>query len=415
MVAECFPNAGISSGKPSGCARGYGQFYTMITSDIGEYDLEIKVLDVKSLNRSIAVVVGTRPGIVMFAPIIHALTEARLPFQIIHTGQHYSPSMDSRFFDDLELPQPDFRVEGVAEHRTHGGQTAAMLEGVERILFQSRPRVVVVGGDANTNLAAALAARKLGVSVAHVEAGERSFDWRMPEEHNRRMIDHISDWLFASGPKASARLRREAVQGCIVETGNPIVDATLQHLDIAESKSEVLRQLGLAPGAYGILTLHREENVDVQQRLEAALHGVSTASIETDLPVIFPAHPRTVKRLKEFGIFSSVNDLPNLRLVEPMGYLDFLKLAAHAALIYTDSGGVQQEACIHHVPCVTLRDNTEWTETLEIGANRLTGTEADRIVSASREALVSERGWGNPFGNGTSARKIVACLQETLS
>lgn len=381
----------------------------------GNAGLEIKVLDKKLLQPSIMVVVGTRPGIVMFAPIIHALRKEGVAFHVIHTGQHYSPNMDAQFFSDLKLPQPEFRVDGVAERRTHGAQTAAMLDGVEQILLQARPAVVVVGGDANTNLAGALAARKLGIAVAHVEAGERSFDWRMPEEHNRRLIDHMSDLLFATGEKAVSQLRSESVQGRIELTGNPIVDASVQNLAIAEDASDVIARLCLAAHPYAILTLHREENVDDRARLEAALRGVSDAAQATGVPVIFPVHPRTRKRLAEFGLAARAASLPGLRLIDPLSYLDFLKLTAHAALVYTDSGGVQQEACIQHVPCVTLRDNTEWTETLEIGANHLAGTDPAGIAAAAELSLSTRREWQVPFGDGHAAGNIVSILKETLS
>lgn len=376
--------------------------------------MEIKVLGKEQLRPSLALVVGTRPGIVMFAPIIRALSSAGLAFQIIHAGQHYSPNMDEQFFSDLKLPRPDFRVAGVAERRTHGGQTAAMLDGIEQILLDARPAMVVVGGDANTNLAGALAARKIGISVAHVEAGERSYDWSMPEEHNRRMIDHISDLLFATGERAAAHLRRESVQGQIEITGNPIVDASLQNLVVAEKSSRILSRFELSDRRYAVLTLHREENVDNPDRLENALFGVNEASGATGIPVVFPVHPRTAKRLSEFGLSGRVASWNSLHLIDPLGYLDFLKLVAHSALIYTDSGGVQQEACVHHVPCVTLRANTEWTETLDIGANQLAGTDPTDIVSTARRACSRRCEWSIPFGDGHSAEKIAACLKEAI-
>jgi UDP-N-acetylglucosamine 2-epimerase (non-hydrolysing) len=199
---------------------------------------EIKILHAGDLNNELAVIVGTRPGIVMFAPIIHQLRKENLRYFVVHTGQHYSPNMDDQFFEDLELAAYDYRLDGVAERKTHGSQTAAMLEGIEKILMQRRPRLVLVGGDANTNLAGALAARKLQIKVGHVEAGERSYDWRMPEEHNRVMIDHISDYLFITGEKAAENLKAEGIRGKICLTGNPIVDASLNHLDIAKRKSD---------------------------------------------------------------------------------------------------------------------------------------------------------------------------------
>ena len=368
---------------------------------------DVKILSEEELTPEVGIALGTRPGIVMLAPIIHELKRRQLPHFVIHTGQHYSPNMDAQFFDDLHLPRPDHRLSGVAERRTHGGQTAAMLEGIETILLERRPCLFLVCGDANTNLAGALAARKLHIRVGHVEAGERSHDWRMPEEHNRVMIDHISDHLFATGELSVRNLEQENVRGQIHLVGNPIVDASWQHLDLATRRSDVLRRFGVEPRRYALLTTHREENVDVPRHLRGALAGVSAAAEALQLPVLFLAHPRTQKRLAEFGLNDWVTDLPRLRMNEAIGYLDFLALLANAALVFTDSGGVQQEACIHHIPCVTLRDNTEWTETVEIGANWLAGCEPDRILAGARQAVISEATWLVPFGDGTAARRIV--------
>lgn len=368
---------------------------------------EIKILHGKDLKAEVAVIVGTRPGIVMLAPIIHQLRRRGLNHFVIHTGQHYSPNMDAQFFEDLQLPDPDYRLDGVAERRTHGGQTAAMLEGIERILLARRPKLILVGGDANTNLSGALAARKLHIRVGHVEAGERSFDWTMPEEHNRVLIDHISDYLFVTGDNAVRNLQSEAVRGQIIITGNPIVDASEQHYLLAKRRSDALRRFELQPDEYALLTMHREENVDHECRLRSGLDGVSQVARGANLPVLFLAHPRTLKRLKEFGLEGWARKLPFVRLEPAVGYLDFLALIGSARLVYTDSGGVQQEACIHHVPCVTLRDNTEWTETIDIGANRLAGCAPLSIAAATQQALAASREWKLPFGNGNAAELIV--------
>jgi UDP-N-acetylglucosamine 2-epimerase (non-hydrolysing) len=342
----------------------------------------------------------------MFAPIIHRFRELGVPHFVIHTGQHYSPNMDAQLFEDLGLPAVDYRLQGIETKRTHGAQTGAMLEGVERVFLEERPKLVLVGGDANTNLAGALAARKLGIEVGHVEAGERSYDWRMPEEHNRRMIDHISEHLFATGTKARKQLLKESVQGKIYVVGNPIVDASRQHLEIAERKSDVMERFGVKEGAYCILTTHREENVDSLEKLRGSLSGVSRASAVLKVPVVFLAHPRTLKRLKEFNLLDWSQTLPGICLKEGIGYLDFLKLLAHSRLVFTDSGGVQQEAAIHHIPAVTLRENTEWVETLAYGANRLAGTDPDRIVRSAKEAAAVSPHWRTPFGDGDAAKKI---------
>lgn len=372
-----------------------------------------KVLRPDYLRATVGVVVGTRPGIVMLAPVLQELERRGVAHFAIHTGQHYSPNMDSWIFDDLGLALPSYRVEGTSLRTSHGAQTAHMLEGIEAILLESRPRLLLVGGDANTNLAGALAARKLGIMVGHIEAGERSFDWSMPEEHNRRIIDHISDVLFTTGAKAEENLAREAVQGRIVCSGNPIVDAARSFAAAARARCDGDPH---AAGVerYAVLTLHREENVDVAARLQSALSGVSRASMELGIETRFYVHPRTRKRLHEFGLESWASDLPGLQLSEPLGFLDFTAALCEAVLVFTDSGGVQQEACIHHVSCVTLRDNTEWTETVELGANRIAGVDPESIVDAARVALKSKRDWSVPFGDGNAAAIIVDCVEAVL-
>ncbi|MEQ8165387.1 MAG: UDP-N-acetylglucosamine 2-epimerase (non-hydrolyzing) [Alphaproteobacteria bacterium] len=375
---------------------------------------EIKILRNSDLRPEVGVVVGTRPGIVMFAPIIHELRRRGLRHFIIHTGQHYSPNMDRQFFEDLNLPEPDHRLEGVADRRTHGGQTAVMLDGIEQVLLERRPMILLVGGDANTNLAGALAARKLRIAVGHVEAGERSYDWRMPEEHNRVLIDHVSDYLFVTGAQGQKNLGREGVRGHICVVGNPIVDASHQHLKVAREKSTMLDRLGVTPGAYGILTMHREENVDSPENLKGGLEGVSRASAENGMQTLFLAHPRTLKRLGEFDLLEWARGLPGLSLHEAVGYLDFLNILGHARMAFTDSGGVQQEACIHGVPCVTLRENTEWTETIDVGANRLVGCDPERIAAGVEAALTGPRGWEVPFGDGRAAAHIADWVEKHL-
>jgi UDP-N-acetylglucosamine 2-epimerase (non-hydrolysing) len=287
-----------------------------------------------------------------------------------------------------------------------------MLEGIEEVLMARRPCLLLVGGDANTNLAGALAARKLHINLGHIEAGERSHDWRMPEEHNRVIIDHIADHLFATAAHSVANLERESVRGSIHLVGNPIVDASLQHLDLAMRRSHALMRFGVEPAGYAILTTHREENVDTQANLRGALEGVSGAARTLGFPVLFLAHPRTRKRLGEFGLAEWAHALPRLTLADAVGYFDFLALLANARLVFTDSGGVQQEACIHKIPCITLRDSTEWTETVTIGANRLAGCDPRRILAAAREAMASERSWPVPFGAGAAAR--IADISERV-
>lgn len=365
------------------------------------------VLDPERRRPEVAVVVGTRPGIVMFAPILEALRAAGVPHVLVHSGQHYSPALDGELLAELGIPPPDHRLSDVATQRTHGAQTAAMIVGIERYLLERRSRVVLVGGDANTNLAAALAARKLGLEVGHVEAGERSYDRRMPEEHNRRVIDHLSDYLYATSEKAAERLRREAVWGEILVTGNPIVDASLA------ARRRLTPVAASVP--YAVLTTHREENVDDPVRLRGILSGVAAAGLVLGLEIRAPLHPRTWRRLEEFGLLEWARTLPGLRLEGALGYLAFLSLLVSSRLVFTDSGGVQQEACIHRVPCVTVRDNTEWTETLPSGANRLAGTDPERIVRSAQTSLGAVVDWPEPFGDGRAAERIAAHLSGVLS
>ncbi|WP_169567994.1 non-hydrolyzing UDP-N-acetylglucosamine 2-epimerase [Sneathiella limimaris] len=376
--------------------------------------IQLNKLSEKPLSPEVGLVVGTRPSIVMFAPLIHKMRERKIPHFVIHTGQHFSPSMDSAFFQDLELPQPDYKLEGVSENKTHGSQTAAMLQGVEKILLQRLPCFFLVGGDANTNLAAALAARKLHINIGHIEAGERSFDKRMPEEHNRIMIDHISDFLFATNENSIKNLKNEGLTSHVFLTGNPIVDATLRHYELTKKNAEILRELNLEPNRYLLLTTHREENVDTVANLRGSLQGVQDFAAQKSLPVIFPAHPRTLKRIDEFGLNDWLKDLDHIKVIEPQGYLNFLELLASAKLVFTDSGGVQQEAAIHKVPAVTLRDNTEWIETLDLGANQLAGCNPERILASGNEMISKERNWPTPFGDGSTSDQIADIANEVI-
>lgn len=375
----------------------------------------LKILGSADLELKVCVVIGTRPGIVMLSPIIRELTRRAVPHFVLHTGQHYSHNMDRQLTDELELPAPAHRLRGVAEESMHGAQTAAMLRGCEEVFLAERPKLVLVGGDANTNLAGALAARKLHVGVGHVEAGERSHDWRMPEEHNRVIIDHISDLLFVTNDKGQENLKADNVRGRIIVTGNPIVDATRQNLEIARRTSALPGSLSLDRGRYLVLTLHREENVDDSQTLTSVLAGMRLLADELAYPIVFAAHPRTHKRLAEFGLREELRSIPELVTTEALGYLDFLSLLDGAALVLTDSGGVQQESCIVGVPAVTLRENTEWTETVTMGANVLAGTAPERILEAAA-AMLGRRGDSpSPFGDGRAAERIVDAAEAVLA
>lgn len=371
--------------------------------------VNLKTFQKRDLKRKIAVVLGTRPEIIKLGPVILALKKSRMPFFLIHTGQHYSPNMDSQFFKDLGLPKPKYYGREFARlHRTvsHGEQTAIILRFVEEILLKEKPVCVIVEGDTNTVLGAALVARKLGIYVAHVEAGLRSRDWRMPEEHNRVMTDHISDILFAPTQDAASNLMREHVRGQIKIVGNTIVDAVLHNRERAQHRG-ILRRLGLTRAQGFILcTAHREENVDNRtniRRFNEMLHAVGQ---RFQLPIVFVMHPRTKHRLTMFGELESMKRFNRLLIVDPVGYLDFLCLLSAATLILTDSGGVQEEACIVGVPCVTLRDNTERPETVAVGANTIAGVEPEAVCRAVQKMLRSKKTWANPFGDGRSAQRI---------
>ncbi len=369
------------------------------------------------MKDKIAVVVGTRPGIIKMAPIIRYLYESQIPHFVIHTGQHYSPEMDAVFMRELGIASEVFRVSGSEDKITHGAKTAHMLAGTEEILIAQKPAAVLVCGDANTNLAGGLAARKLNLVLGHVESGLRSRDWRMPEEHNRVILDHISELLFAPTRQCVANLEREKVRGAIHLTGNTVVDALLQHVDIAKNHSDILQRFGLKKKEYLLVTSHREENVDNPDHLRGILLGVKRILLEVRLPVVFPIHPRTRKRIGEAGLAADIEAMTGngLKAIEPVGYFDFLALLNSSRLVLTDSGGIQEEACILGVPAVTLRDNTERPETLEVESNRLAGTDPEKILQeALRQLNRTQPEWVNPYGDGQAARRIAEITIQAL-
>lgn len=351
---------------------------------------------------SVGVVLGTRPEIIKLAPVVQACSSSEIDCTVIHTGQHYSENLDSVFFDQLELPDPDHDLS--IGSGTHGEQTGRMLIDVERVIRRESPDVVLVQGDTNSVLAGALATSKLDVLLGHVEAGLRSFDRGMPEEINRIVADHVSDYLFAPTEQSRELLLEEGLPSDrITVTGNTIVDSVYRHRDIARRKSSILSDLGLRGRDFFLMTAHRAENVDRESRFRQILAGVETAATEHQVEVIYPIHPRAEKRLDEFGI-----EVPSsVRTVEPLEYLDFLKLESEANLIMTDSGGVQEEACILRVPCVTMRDNTERPETVDVGANRLSSVDSDAITRNINIMMQKHTSWDNPFGGGTAAEQIL--------
>lgn len=357
----------------------------------------------------IAIILGTRPEIIKMSPLIRYCEDANIDFFVIHTNQHYSYEMDKIFFDDLNLPNPKYNLE--VGSGLHGEQTAKMLTGIEHILIDERPDVILVEGDTNTVLAGALASSKLHIKVGHVEAGLRSFDTSMPEEINRKLVDHISEYLFTPTETSRSYLLHEGIlDSRIYVTGNTIVDATMQNISIAMKRSNVLDQLKVSSGNFFLLTIHRAENTDNYNRLKGILDSLKRLSNKYRLPIIFPIHPRTMKRITEFGFENKIKEIQYLNIVKPLGYLDFLVLESRAKLVLTDSGGVQEESCILTTPCVTLRDNTERPETIDVGANMIVGCDADMIMNGVEKMLNAEKDWKNPFGNGRSASTILEIL-----
>jgi UDP-N-acetylglucosamine 2-epimerase (non-hydrolysing) len=353
-------------------------------------------------ERHVAVVLGTRPEIIKLSPVIRALEDRDVQFTLLHTGQHYSESLDEVFFAELDLPTPDYNLAvGSADQ---GQQTGEMIAGIERILTSEEPDVVLVQGDTNSVLAGAIATSKLAPRLGHVEAGLRSYDRDMSEEVNRVLTDHASDYLFAPTADAAENLRDEGLGGDrVFVTGNTVVDAVYENRKIAAERSTALSRLDLEDGEFVMMTAHRSENVDDRQRFVDVLAGVERVATALGVPVVYPIHPRARKRLDEFGI-----ELPDaVTLVDPLDFLDFLHLEDTATLLITDSGGVQEEACILGTPCVTVRDSTERPETVDVGANVVVGTDPEAIADAAT-SMVGRRGeWSNPFGDGTAGERIV--------
>lgn len=355
----------------------------------------------------IAIILGTRPEIIKMSPIIRVCEKQYIGYYIIHTGQHYSYNMDRVFFDELELPPAEYKLD--TGSGSHGKQTAKMLAGIEEILLTDTPDMVLVQGDTNTVLAGALAASKLHIKIGHVEAGLRSFDRNTLEEINRVLTDHISDYLFAPTCISRQYLLSEGIPNDrIFITGNTIVDSVYQNLDIAKRRVDALETFGIKELEYFLATIHRAENVDNRDRLGGILRGFKLIYDEFRMPIIFPAHPRTIKMIKEFRL-----DTPKGTLfIEPLGYLEFLQLERSARLVLTDSGGVQEEACILRVPCVTMRDNTERPETVEVGANVVVGTTSRDVIIGVRQMMESNVNWANPYGDGHASELILKALQD---
>lgn len=345
-----------------------------------------------------AIVVGTRPEIIKMSPIMRALEE----FYIIHTGQHYDYSMDRVFFEQLQLPEPKYKLDVGSGYP--GIQLSKIIERVEGVLIRNRPDVILVLGDTSTVIGGALAASKCKVKIGHVEAGLRSWDRTMPEEINRILTDHCSDYLFAPTSQANSNLLAEGIPAKSIEVvGNTIVDAVNQNLELAT------KGIGMGHKPYILMTVHRQENVDNPQRFADIMKGVNMVSRKFNLVCLYPIHPRAEKMMKQLDIKQG-----DVVLMPPRDYFSFLCLEKNAKIILTDSGGLQEEACMMNVPCVTLRDNTERPETVAVGANRISGTIPQDILECATEALNSKRKWDNPYGDGHSGERIVKILEERL-
>jgi UDP-N-acetylglucosamine 2-epimerase (non-hydrolysing) len=354
----------------------------------------------------ICIVVGTRPEIIKMSPIIRECERLDLDYFILHTGQHYSYNMDKVFFEQLELPQPKYNLE--VGSGTHGEQTAKIIIGIEKILQKEKPDVVLVEGDTNTVFAGAIAATKLHIKVGHVEAGLRSYDRNMPEEINRVLTDHCSDFLFAPTEKAKQILIGEGIfEKKIFVTGNTITDAVYQNIELAGKKVNILDEMKLNRNGYFLLTVHRQENVDDKYRFSNILNGLHQLSKQYNAPVIYPIHPRSRKKIKEFGFETN-----GIKLIDPLDFLNFLQLEQNARMVLTDSGGVQEETCILGVPCVTLRDNTERPETIDVGSNIVTGILPEDIIDNVSLMYSSKKNWENPFGDGNAGVTIIRILLD---
>jgi UDP-N-acetylglucosamine 2-epimerase (non-hydrolysing) len=356
-------------------------------------------------------VVGARPNFMKVAPIVEAMRQRPREFQplVVHTGQHYDAQMSDAFFRDLGLPEPDVHL-GVGS-ASHAQQTAAVMQRFEPVVCEHKPDWVLVVGDVNSTLACALVCAKLQVRVAHVEAGLRSRDRTMPEEINRLLTDQIADLLLTPSPDADENLRAEGIPNARIRfVGNVMIDSLYAQLERA-ARSTIREDLGLKGEPYAVVTLHRPSNVDERASLERILSALER--ISERLSVVFPAHPRTRSRLAEFDLMSRASSAaPRLRLLEPLGYLDFLRLMSGARLVLTDSGGLQEETTALGIPCLTLRENTERPITVTLGTNKIVGTDTERIVSAAFDALDSKRESLPPLWDGQAADRILNALLE---
>ncbi|MBH8604128.1 non-hydrolyzing UDP-N-acetylglucosamine 2-epimerase [Thermoactinomyces sp. CICC 10522] len=352
----------------------------------------------------ILTVVGARPQFIKAAPVSRAIRKQADEI-LVHTGQHYDKSMSDVFFSELHIPVPDYHLH--VGSKSHGAQTGEMLSRIEEVILKEKPDCLLVYGDTNSTLAGALAASKLHVPVAHVEAGLRSFNKRMPEEINRILTDHVSEWLFCPTQTAVNHLATEGIRRGVHLVGDVMLDAVQYNSRLANEKSGILKELNIKTGEYILITLHRAENTDDPARLSQIISALN----ELPLPAVLPLHPRTKGKMAPMGL--AITN-PNVKLIEPVGYLDMLQLEVNAKKILTDSGGVQKEAFFAKVPCITMRDETEWTETVELGANLLVGADQSKILDAVDNFTVDFTRMKDVFGDGRASEKITDQLLKDL-
>lgn len=354
----------------------------------------------------ILTIVGARPQFVKAAPVSRELRKQHTEI-LVHTGQHYDHNMSEIFFEELGIPKPDYNLE--VGSSSHGRQTGEMLAKIEEILLKEKPDYVLVYGDTNSTLAGALAASKLHIPVAHVEAGLRSFNRKMPEEINRIMTDHISSLLFAPTDTAVKHLNNEGITDGVYNIGDVMYDATLYNIEIAEKKSKILDKLKLNPKKYCLATVHRAENTDNRQCMENILKSFKIS----EKNIILPLHPRTRNKIKEHGLNDMLSSADNIQFIDPVGYLDMLILEKNAEKILTDSGGVQKEAYFMQVPCITLRTETEWIETVESGWNTIVNTDIDKIISLINSYKIPDK-YYDFYGNGKASEKIAEIIKSNI-
>ncbi|MBI2208857.1 UDP-N-acetylglucosamine 2-epimerase (non-hydrolyzing) [Candidatus Woesearchaeota archaeon] len=361
----------------------------------------------------IASIVGTRPNFIKAAALIEEIKKHSIDHLLIHTGQHYDKEMSRLFFDELGIPKPDINL-GVGSG-SYGEQIGNITIKLEKVLIKEKPDLVIVVGDVNSTFAGALITKQLGIKVAHVEAGLRSFDLTMPEEINRILTDRISNFLFTTEKSGNENLKKEGInEKKVFFVGNVMIDTLIKHREKAE-KSKILSKLKLNKSRYAVLTLHRPSNVDKKDNLEKTLYILE--KIQEKIKIIFPMHPRTMKNISLFQLNKKIKNMKNLVLTEPLGYLDFLCLMSNSKLVLTDSGGIQEETTVLGIPCITLRDNTERPITMEQGTNMLVSTDKNEVIDKSLKIISNQikiKGKIPELWDGNAAKRIVDIIRKNF-